>query len=66
MIDIITAKSCVRLQTILCFSNDCIGFSDVSGSSTSTSISSKAEITPTTSLVVEIPETSENPTCFVP
>ena len=35
---IITAKSCVRLQTILWITNDFSGFCDVSGSSTFTSI----------------------------
>ena len=34
----ITVKSCLRLPMILCISNDCVGFSDASGSSTSTSI----------------------------
>ena len=37
----ITAKSCVRLQTIWWISNDCVWFSDVSGSSTSTLIWSR-------------------------
>ena len=32
----------------------------------STNVPLLAEITPTTSLVVEIPETSENPTLYVP
>ena len=41
IIHIITAKSCVRLQTISWISNDCVGFSDVSGSSTSTTIWSR-------------------------
>jgi hypothetical protein len=30
------------------------------------SFSNMAEITPTTSLIVEIPETSENPACYAP
>ena len=33
---------------------------------TPNSFSTMAEITPTMSLVVEIPETSEDPTCYVP
>ena len=37
IICIIPAKSCVRLRMILWISNDCVGFSDVSCSSTSTS-----------------------------
>ena len=38
IIYIITAKSCVHLQMILWISNDCVGFCNVSGSYTSTSI----------------------------
>ena len=42
-------------------------FFDVSGISTvENSFSTMAEITPTMSLVVEIPETSENLTCYAP
>ena len=44
IIYIITAIICVRLQTILWISNDCVGFCDISGSSTSTLIWSRLNL----------------------